>query len=493
MNSSPRAPAQFIRLLVGVFLIGLLGYWLAGGAEPRPPRLIAAAAPEGYALVWSDPRSDAPKDAFFLIQRKRRGPWSKPRSFRGPYRAAAKRGDEALVFFGPQDGYSVYRDGERVRSEKWPFDWTPQAAAVFQERVWTFGEQEGRLRAAVLENGRWRAAGAVADAPGRTLSLGAAGLAGALQVWRFAEPAEGRTRTLTLYERKARRWEPTWSSELDAAVTKAAAARVGGDLWVATARRTRWGRVLITTARRGAGQDQPAAAWRVNNAEDFAMAGAGRRPVLAVIGQGVVRMTTLEPRPAPRWEICFRPANALDFLRGLGTLNTALTLALLALVVVLMFSRRGPMFAARPAEGLTPAPLLRRGAAIVTDYLIGGFLAGGAAMAVYGDVSPEDLSALTLMMAVVQAYRLVGLAGQEYLFGRTVGKRLMGLRVVLIDGRPLRFSNAFIRNLFRLVDEDLFFVGVMAIVWSPWAQRLGDMIAHTMVVDARGSAPPADA
>lgn len=75
--------------------------------------------------------------------------------------------------------------------------------------------------------------------------------------------------------------------------------------------------------------------------------------------------------------------------------------------------------------------------------------------------------------------------------GRTPGKRAIGLRVVHVGGEPLSFRGSVLRNLIRVVDLMPIpsgLVGAACILVSRRAQRLGDLVAGTMVVrDAGGS------
>ena len=68
--------------------------------------------------------------------------------------------------------------------------------------------------------------------------------------------------------------------------------------------------------------------------------------------------------------------------------------------------------------------------------------------------------------------------------GQTVGKRLMGLRVVDARGLRLEPSQVIVRNLMRLLDAlpALYLVGGIACVFSRHRQRLGDLAAGTVVV-----------
>ena len=72
----------------------------------------------------------------------------------------------------------------------------------------------------------------------------------------------------------------------------------------------------------------------------------------------------------------------------------------------------------------------------------------------------------------------------EAYVGWTVGKRILGMRVVDGTGNKIGFSKALIRNLLRLVDglPALNILGIILIACSPRGQRFGDRIAKTFVV-----------
>jgi hypothetical protein len=72
--------------------------------------------------------------------------------------------------------------------------------------------------------------------------------------------------------------------------------------------------------------------------------------------------------------------------------------------------------------------------------------------------------------------------------GRSVGKIVMGLRVVADDGGPERFRQALFRALSSVV-EIWMLAGSPAVICSilsPKAKRVGDMFAGTVVVSERG-------
>lgn len=98
-------------------------------------------------------------------------------------------------------------------------------------------------------------------------------------------------------------------------------------------------------------------------------------------------------------------------------------------------------------------------------------------------IAPDTASALLVIgsFLIAMGYSMVL---EWYWKGETVGKRLFKLRVVDRQGLRLRFSQIFVRNLLRVVDclPLLYLVGGIVSFFSPLSQRLGDMVANTVVV-----------
>jgi uncharacterized RDD family membrane protein YckC len=71
--------------------------------------------------------------------------------------------------------------------------------------------------------------------------------------------------------------------------------------------------------------------------------------------------------------------------------------------------------------------------------------------------------------------------------GRTPGKRLNGLRVVRVGGHPVGFLTSAIRNLLRPIDflPGSYLLGAIVILATPKNQRIGDILAGTLVVRER--------
>jgi uncharacterized RDD family membrane protein YckC len=79
----------------------------------------------------------------------------------------------------------------------------------------------------------------------------------------------------------------------------------------------------------------------------------------------------------------------------------------------------------------------------------------------------------------------------EALWGQTLGKRLLGLRVLMRDGRPATASAVSARTVLRLIDDGPIGLGVM-LLSGRRRQRLGDLLGGTIVARANPGLPHAE-
>jgi len=78
--------------------------------------------------------------------------------------------------------------------------------------------------------------------------------------------------------------------------------------------------------------------------------------------------------------------------------------------------------------------------------------------------------------------------------GQTPGKRWMKLRVIREDGRPIGFFEAMVRNLLRNFDvmpSPFYSIGLISVFATDRDQRVGDLVAGTVVVREREAEAPA--
>lgn len=133
----------------------------------------------------------------------------------------------------------------------------------------------------------------------------------------------------------------------------------------------------------------------------------------------------------------------------------------------------------------------RFGAAAI-DILIQGalLLAATLAMSLAGSAVEEDLGIFLLGVGTLLVALVV--IGYYVLFealngGRTPGKAALGIRVASIDGTPLSLGAVTLRTVMRLIDflPAAYAVGAISIAVTARNQRLGDLLADTVVIRDR--------
>jgi uncharacterized RDD family membrane protein YckC len=161
---------------------------------------------------------------------------------------------------------------------------------------------------------------------------------------------------------------------------------------------------------------------------------------------------------------------------------------------------------ARPGGVVTPeavrlefeaAGVGSRSLALLLDLLLQSLsiivitIAGTLAISAAGDGLPDWVAitlGLLLVFAIFWGYPV---AFETLWRGRTPGKAALGLRVVTREGAPVRFRHAAIRAAFALIDFYLA-AGLPAVVSALVTrehQRIGDLVAGTLVLRERTGAP----
>jgi uncharacterized RDD family membrane protein YckC len=133
----------------------------------------------------------------------------------------------------------------------------------------------------------------------------------------------------------------------------------------------------------------------------------------------------------------------------------------------------------------------RRLVAVVIDLIVLGVVNGliglifhsGSMTNVNGAISYNSSGpGAALQIIIPFVYYIV----MEAIWGATLGKMMLGIRVVKLDGSPISWGESIIRNLLRIIDYIPYFIpyllGAIFIWTSPTRQRLGDRVAKTVVV-----------
>src|SRR5476651_1335127 len=132
--------------------------------------------------------------------------------------------------------------------------------------------------------------------------------------------------------------------------------------------------------------------------------------------------------------------------------------------------------------------------AILVDIALGGlvlFTVYALTMLLAHDVADDWLTRLssnalkTLLMLLIFGFQWCYFNLFEWMWnGQTPGKRLLHLRVIKVDGSPVSGIDVLLRNLSRPIDTlgPMGLIGLLMIFVSRKAQRLGDLMARTLVI-----------
>ena len=146
------------------------------------------------------------------------------------------------------------------------------------------------------------------------------------------------------------------------------------------------------------------------------------------------------------------------------------------------------------------AGLGSRLAAVMIDLILQGLTAVavswllGAAMSYVPPGAAGQMFASATMALIYLSFFLIFYAYfffLEWLWAwQTPGKRMVGLRVIHANGLPITWWPAFMRNLLRIIDFLPFGYGLggLVAVWGPHNQRVGDIVAGTIVARERRDA-----
>jgi uncharacterized RDD family membrane protein YckC len=150
---------------------------------------------------------------------------------------------------------------------------------------------------------------------------------------------------------------------------------------------------------------------------------------------------------------------------------------------------RGNTLHIKTPEGITFALLLAGPVARFQAWVIDLacvfviMMAIGMGIQFTGIISPDFAQAAAIISYFVVSIGY-GILCEWHFKGQTLGKRLMSIRVMDIQGLRLQFSQIVVRNLLRFIDSlpACYLVGGLSCLLSPKAQRLGDLAANTIAV-----------
>jgi uncharacterized RDD family membrane protein YckC len=111
------------------------------------------------------------------------------------------------------------------------------------------------------------------------------------------------------------------------------------------------------------------------------------------------------------------------------------------------------------------------------------FLFFGMIGSVGGDGASSGFAFLGLLLGFCASV-FYGFFLEGYWDGYTVGKKLLGIKVVKEDGSPCTYGSTLLRNLLEIIDGLFYYVvGFIFMASGDKRQRLGDRVAGTVVVN----------
>jgi uncharacterized RDD family membrane protein YckC len=100
---------------------------------------------------------------------------------------------------------------------------------------------------------------------------------------------------------------------------------------------------------------------------------------------------------------------------------------------------------------------------------------------IHGSFSGSNIFIILLLASPFIFYNLLS---ELLLNGQSVGKKVMGIKVISLSGEQPSFSQYLNRWVFRLIDFTLsgYMVGVIMVAATERKQRLGDLVAGTVLI-----------
>ena len=129
------------------------------------------------------------------------------------------------------------------------------------------------------------------------------------------------------------------------------------------------------------------------------------------------------------------------------------------------------------------ADIFQRAVATIIDQILISIVIG--ILFVAGVVSTgASIGAIFTVVGISYVLWIIYYTYFEGTSGQTIGKRVMNIRTISADGSQLSMAQAFVRNILRIVDylPTLYILGIILFFVTSEHQRIGDMVAGTVVV-----------
>mgnify|MGYP003530259842 FL=1 len=126
------------------------------------------------------------------------------------------------------------------------------------------------------------------------------------------------------------------------------------------------------------------------------------------------------------------------------------------------------------------AGFMKRFVANLIDFILVA-LSGWAIGLIFGvNIFNESWGVKWFNNILTMIYFIVMEAGKN---NATLGKQIVGIKVVTTNGEPITLQDSLVRNLCKILSAALLMIGFIMVAFSVKKQGLHDMIAGTLVIE----------
>ncbi len=108
-------------------------------------------------------------------------------------------------------------------------------------------------------------------------------------------------------------------------------------------------------------------------------------------------------------------------------------------------------------------------------------------LGIYGNLNFDSWEQMVIIFILYFPVLFYSLILEALFNGQTIGKRMMKIKVIKIDGYQASFTDYLMRWVLRLVEITIFMgsIALLTIIFNDRNQRLGDIVAGTAVISLK--------
>lgn len=102
------------------------------------------------------------------------------------------------------------------------------------------------------------------------------------------------------------------------------------------------------------------------------------------------------------------------------------------------------------------------------------------------DFNADNHSIQQMLVKLMPYYIFMQIVYQTifiFLYGYTIGKKIVKIKCVNFNNQKPTFIQSFVRSVFRVIGEKILYIGFLFVFFTPLKQCLHDYVAKTLVVN----------